>query len=308
MNKNLILTGIIAVVVIIFIVGVFGRPSSSPSAPRQENISAGPAGAPAAGAPAAAPTFFDTTAGLTLTDYGGKKIALADFKGKPLVVNAWASWCPFCRQELPDFATVQKELGDKVVFIAVDRGESLAVAKQYSDARGVTNSIVFLLDPGDSFYQAIGGFSMPETVFVDKNGNIVDHKRGPMDVNEIRQRTEKILVSPALGSDAQTQTSSASAPPNKTSQRENVVTYSETGFSPSILRVKAGTIVVFKNGESEAMWVASNPHPIHTDYSGFDAKRGYANGESYSFTFAKPGTWKYHNHLNPGEGGTIVVE
>lgn len=89
---------------------------------------------------------------------------------------------------------------------------------------------------------------------------------------------------------------------------QNVVTYSESGFSPSILRVKVGATVIFKNADSEPLWVASNPHPIHTDYSGFDAKRGYGKGESYSFTFTKSGTWKYHNHLNPGEGGTIIVE
>ena len=57
-----------------------------------------------------------------------------------------------------------------------------------------------------------------------------------------------------------------------------------------------------------SLWVASNPHPIHTDYSDFDAKRGYAKGERYSFTFFKQGTWKYHNHLNSGESGVIVVE
>ncbi|MDP3004153.1 MAG: hypothetical protein Q8N43_01435 [Candidatus Azambacteria bacterium] len=89
---------------------------------------------------------------------------------------------------------------------------------------------------------------------------------------------------------------------------KNIVTYSESGFSPSVLRVKIGTTVSFKNEESAPMWVASNPHPIHTDYSGFDAKRGYSKGESYSFTFTKLGTWKYHNHLNPGESGTIIVE
>ncbi|MEK9179775.1 MAG: hypothetical protein AAB893_04895 [Patescibacteria group bacterium] len=89
---------------------------------------------------------------------------------------------------------------------------------------------------------------------------------------------------------------------------KNIVTYNESGFSPSVLRVKIGTTVSFKNEGAEPMWVASNPHPIHTDYSGFDAKRGYSKGESYSFTFTKSGNWKYHNHLNPSEDGTIVVE
>lgn len=128
-----------------------------------------------------------------LQDYNGKTVSLADFAGKPVVINSWASWCPFCRQEIPDFVTAQKEFGDKVVIIAIDRSESLAVAKAYTDQQGTTKSLLFLLDPDDSFYKSVGGFSMPETIFVDKNGNIVDHKRGPMDINEIRQKIGKIL-------------------------------------------------------------------------------------------------------------------
>ncbi len=132
-------------------------------------------------------------AGFSLKDYSRKVITSDEFKGKPLVINTWASWCPFCKQELPDFVTVQKEFGDKVIIIAIDRGESSAVAKKYSDQLDVTNNLVFLLDPSDSFYRSIGGFSMPETIFMDKNGTIIDHKRGPMDINEIRQRITKLL-------------------------------------------------------------------------------------------------------------------
>jgi len=128
-----------------------------------------------------------------LQDYNDNTVKLADFAGKPLVINSWAAWCPFCRKELPDFVTAQEEFGDKVVIIAIDRSESLAVAKGFTDQQGTTGKLVFLLDPSDSFYQSIGGFSMPETIFVNKDGNIVDHKRGPMDLNEIRQKIEKIL-------------------------------------------------------------------------------------------------------------------
>lgn len=135
----------------------------------------------------------DALPDLTLTDYTGKSVRLQDFVGKPLVVNAWAAWCPFCRKELKDFATVQKELGDRVVFIAVDRAEPLSTAKRYTDELGVTNDLVFFLDPDDSFYQSIGGFSMPETIFVNAQGNIVEHKRGPMEVAEIRERTQRLL-------------------------------------------------------------------------------------------------------------------
>ena len=129
----------------------------------------------------------------SLQDYDGKTVNLADFVGKPVVVNSWAAWCPFCRQELPDFATAQKEFGDKVVIIAIDRQESLTVAKGFTDEQGTTDDLIFLLDPKDLFYKSIGGFSMPETIFVDKDGNIAERKRGPMDIREIRERIQKII-------------------------------------------------------------------------------------------------------------------
>jgi thiol-disulfide isomerase/thioredoxin len=128
-----------------------------------------------------------------LQDYNGKTVKLADFAGRPLIINSWAAWCPFCRKELADFAIAQKEFGDDVVIIAIDRAESQETAKKYTDELGVTNDLTFLLDPSDSFYQSIGGFSMPETIFVDKNGNIVERKRGPMEINEIRQKIQKLL-------------------------------------------------------------------------------------------------------------------
>lgn len=128
-----------------------------------------------------------------LENYEGVIIKKADFSGKPLVVNSWAAWCPFCRKELADFAAAQKEFGDKVAIIAVDRAEAKEVARKYTDELGVTDDLIFLLDSSDSFYQSIGGFSMPETIFVDKDGNIKIHKRGPMDINEIRQKINEIL-------------------------------------------------------------------------------------------------------------------
>ena len=128
-----------------------------------------------------------------LQNYDGETVQLADFAGKPLVINSWAAWCPFCRKELVDFVTAQKESGDKVIIVAVDRAETRDIAKTYTDELGVTGEMVFLLDYSDSFYQPIGGFSMPETIFVDRNGDIVFHKRGPMDAEEIRAKIKKLF-------------------------------------------------------------------------------------------------------------------
>jgi len=137
-------------------------------------------------------TSFEKAPDFALHDYGGKTVRFADFAGKPLVINSWAAWCPFCRKELVDFATAQKEFGDDVTILAIDRAESRKTAKKYTDELGITN-LIFLLDPSDLFYQSIGGFSMPETIFVNRDGNITERKRGPMEIKEIRQKIQKLI-------------------------------------------------------------------------------------------------------------------
>lgn len=169
---------VLAILIGILIIGGIGwLVISSRNAPEKSNPQAGLEKAP----------------NFALQDYDGKIVRLEDFAGKPLVINSWAAWCPFCRKELVDFMAAQKEFGDKVTIIAIDRAETKEIAKRYSDELGVTNDLIFLLDPADSFYQSIGGFSMPETIFINKDGDIVTHKRGPMDINEMRQKINEIL-------------------------------------------------------------------------------------------------------------------
>ncbi|MDA2922450.1 TlpA family protein disulfide reductase [Patescibacteria group bacterium AH-259-L07] len=130
----------------------------------------------------------------SLEDYNGNIVTLADFSGKLLVINSWAVWCPFCVKELQDFAKLQQEFGNTITIIAIDRAEPLNLQKQYTDDLGVTNILVFLLDPQDSFYRSIGGFSMPETIFVDSDSTIVFHKRGPMSLEEMRQKVKDVFA------------------------------------------------------------------------------------------------------------------
>lgn len=129
----------------------------------------------------------------SLQDYNGKTVSLSDFAGQPVIVNSWAVWCPFCLKELPDFVTVQKEFSGKITIIAIDRAESLNLAKEYTDDLKVTDDLVFLLDPNDSFYRSIGGFSMPETIFVNGDGEIEFQKRGQMSLAEMRQRINDLI-------------------------------------------------------------------------------------------------------------------
>lgn len=107
----------------------------------------------------------------------------------------------------------------------------------------------------------------------------------------------------------------ASAPQTPPTASSVTVTYTSNGFSPATVTVPKGGAVVFKNATSDGMWVASNPHPVHTGYptrggciaSTFDACKSIPAGGSWSFTFNIAGTWGYHDHLNPGEGGTVIV-
>lgn len=117
-------------------------------------------------------------------------------------------------------------------------------------------------------------------------------------------------------------TSSETPPVTENPPTSHTVTYTNSGYSPSVITVNTGDIVTFVNNSSSQMWTASAIHPTHRVYpdtdimqcgiipSGtmFDACNGTNSGGSWSFTFQNSGTWKYHNHLNPGHTGTVVVE
>ena len=138
-------------------------------------------------------TKYDKVPDLSFVDYEGNSFKLSDLQGKPHVINSWAVWCPFCRAELEDFALLQEEFGDEITVVAIDRQESLEKAKGFTDEISVTERMTFLLDSKDAFYKSIGGFSMPETIFVDADGNIMVHKRGPMALDEMREKMNAII-------------------------------------------------------------------------------------------------------------------
>lgn len=85
------------------------------------------------------------------------------------------------------------------------------------------------------------------------------------------------------------------------------VTYTDSGYTPSTITVKLGTKLTWVNQSSSGMWTASALHPTHMLLPGFDELKSVAKGGSYDYTFTKVGTWKYHNHVQPSDTGTVVV-
>lgn len=88
---------------------------------------------------------------------------------------------------------------------------------------------------------------------------------------------------------------------------EHEVTLTTEGFTPKNLQVKIGEKVRFTTTLHYPFWPASDLHPSHALYPEFDPEAPILPGGSWSFVFEKPGTWKYHDHLNPLHRGTVMV-
>ena len=87
-----------------------------------------------------------------------------------------------------------------------------------------------------------------------------------------------------------------------------VVRYADGGFSPETVSISVGQMVRWVNDGTELMWPASDVHPTHQEYPGFDARRPIGPGGSWSFTFEEEGSQGYHNHMNPTSTGAVIVE
>lgn len=120
--------------------------------------------------------------------------------------------------------------------------------------------------------------------------------------------TMTLMVGNARSNDKQTPLTQ-----QKTAQTQSVtVTYTDDGFKPQNITVAKGTTVNFINKSYMPLWVASDPHPEHTDYPEFDSAQANGGklpemGQDFSFVFQKTGTWKYHSHTASSDVGTEEV-
>jgi peroxiredoxin len=108
-----------------------------------------------------------------LTSQNGTQISLDELKGKPLIINFWASWCPPCRAEMPSFQQVSQEYSDAglvVVGINLTNQDSLAEVSAFVNQNQL--SFPVLLDEYGTVSQIYNVHSLPTTFFVDRNGVI----------------------------------------------------------------------------------------------------------------------------------------
>lgn len=107
-----------------------------------------------------------------LQSLDGNLVQLADFAGKTVLLNAWASWCPPCRAEMPDLIDFYAQhRDDNFIILAVNAGESKATASRFAEEMGLTFPV--LLDSHFHLLDSLGIDSYPTSILVDPHGKIV---------------------------------------------------------------------------------------------------------------------------------------
>ena len=106
---------------------------------------------------------------LVLAD--GSSLALSDLKGRPVLINFWATWCPPCRSEMPDIIDRYNQNADDLVVLAVNTREGLDLVEPFAESFGVTMPVV--LDQSGAIMDLYEVRSMPTSYFIDRDGRIV---------------------------------------------------------------------------------------------------------------------------------------
>lgn len=130
----------------------------------------------------------------TLNDFSGTPVTLSASSGKPVVVNFWAAWCPFCVSEMPDFEKVHQKFGEKVTFLGIHRSETEDTKTGAEFAKKLVTYQLLADTTGDVYKTLTAGQrAMPFTMILDKEGKIAFRKFGPMTGEELRNQLQKVI-------------------------------------------------------------------------------------------------------------------
>lgn len=133
---------------------------------------------------------------LSLPDLDGRTVRLADFKGRAVLLNFFATWCPPCRDEIPDLIEIQKEYeesGLTVIGISLDQNGIEAV-REFRREYGINYPVLFAGDDPMRVINKMGGFrGIPTTFFIDRQGMMVKKISGAPSRSFWDQQIKKLL-------------------------------------------------------------------------------------------------------------------
>jgi cytochrome c biogenesis protein CcmG/thiol:disulfide interchange protein DsbE len=123
---------------------------------------------------------------------GDGTLALEDLRGRPVVLNFWASWCEPCEDEAPMLQRAWQQFGDRVAFVGVDIRDAKSDALEFVDEYGLQYAHV--RDERLVIYDDYGLTGQPETFFIDHEGVIVEHINGPISEDVLFQLLDLLVA------------------------------------------------------------------------------------------------------------------
>ena len=137
---------------------------------------------------------LQTASDITVYTADGTAVKLSDFKGKPVVLNFWASWCGPCKSEMPAFQAAYQAQGADIQFLMVNLtdgvSETVEVASGFIAEAGYTFPVFY--DTSAAANGAYGVSAIPATFFIDADGCLVDSHTGAMDAATLQNYLDKI--------------------------------------------------------------------------------------------------------------------
>jgi thiol-disulfide isomerase/thioredoxin len=124
--------------------------------------------------------------------FDGASATFQDFEGTPLVINFWASWCPACVSELPEFQAVHEQRSDKVTFIGIANADIRPAAVGLAEEVGLTYSLAD--DPEGDLFREFGLIAMPSTLFVSPDGEILEVFAGQLNESALNDRIDTLIA------------------------------------------------------------------------------------------------------------------
>jgi peroxiredoxin len=133
----------------------------------------------------------------TLRDSSGQMVSLSDFRGRPVVMIFWASWCPYCKEELPLLQEMSVKYGEQgLVVLGVDllgsKGETQEKALAFVKEKKISFPILF--DEGAQVFRNYLGRGIPILIFVDRDGIVASNYPGAMAAQSLEAQIQRLVA------------------------------------------------------------------------------------------------------------------
>jgi thiol-disulfide isomerase/thioredoxin len=205
-KKSLGLIGVLAVAALVAAVWMVARPARGPIVPGPDEAAApvaahGDEDSSASGEKIALQFYRDASpvGDVTMTDVDGRRVSSADWKGKVVIVNFWATWCPPCRAEIPDLVALQQKYKDQLLIIGIsDDEDPPAVVKKWAVEHKMNYPIVMSTPELRKVFTGVS--ALPTSFIVSRESRLVMRHVGMLTAARTEAETRHLAGLPVNAS------------------------------------------------------------------------------------------------------------